>query len=66
MLTMVLVTADSGYFDVDTQTVLTRCYKSLLPTEDYINHVLSGVPDLYGELNNLVPRLETFFLLTRR
>lgn len=29
--------------------MLTRCYKSLIPTEDYINHVLSGVPDLYGK-----------------
>ncbi|GAA5825357.1 hypothetical protein JCM11251_006949 [Rhodosporidiobolus azoricus] len=38
----------SGWFDVDTKTVLTRCYKTLLPREDYVNDVLAGVPDLYG------------------
>ncbi|GAA5881187.1 hypothetical protein JCM16303_004835 [Sporobolomyces ruberrimus] len=38
----------SSWFDVDTLTVLTRCYKTLLPQEDYVNDVLSGVPDLYG------------------
>ncbi|GAA6064480.1 hypothetical protein JCM10212_000360 [Sporobolomyces blumeae] len=38
----------SSWFDVDTLTVLTRCYKTLLPREDYVNDVLSGVPDLYG------------------
>ncbi|GAA5839787.1 hypothetical protein JCM5353_003763 [Sporobolomyces roseus] len=38
----------SSWFDVDTLTVLTRCYKTLLPKEDYVNDVLSGVPDLYG------------------
>lgn len=48
---VVLARADTGYFDVDTQTVLTRCYKTLLPTEDYVNQVLSGVPDLYGRSN---------------
>lgn len=39
---------DTGYFDVDTVTVLTRCYKTLLPMEDYVADVLGGVPDLYG------------------
>lgn len=39
---------DTGYFDVDTMTVLTRCYKTLIPTEDYVSDVLGGVPDLYG------------------
>ncbi|GAA5937712.1 Yip5p [Sporobolomyces koalae] len=38
----------SSWFDVDTLTVLTRCYKTLIPKEDYVNDVLSGVPDLYG------------------
>ncbi|GAA6037417.1 hypothetical protein JCM8097_008560 [Rhodosporidiobolus ruineniae] len=38
----------SGWFDVDTITVLTRCYKTLLPREDYVTEVLAGVPDLYG------------------
>lgn len=40
--------SDTGWFDVDTLTVLTRCWKTLVPTEDYINDVLQGVPDLYG------------------
>ena len=44
-----LAATDSSWFDVDTLTVLTRCYKTLLPREDYVNEVLSGVPDLYGE-----------------
>ncbi|GAA5874504.1 hypothetical protein JCM1840_000799 [Sporobolomyces johnsonii] len=38
----------TGYFDVDTFTVLTRCYKTLVPREDYVAEVLAGVPDLYG------------------
>ncbi|BGP18212.1 hypothetical protein JCM10213_007840 [Rhodosporidiobolus nylandii] len=38
----------SGWFDVDTLTVLTRCYKTLIPREDYVADVLAGVPDLYG------------------
>lgn len=31
-------------------TVLTRCYKTLIPKEDYVADVLNGMPDLYGEL----------------
>ncbi|GAA5860631.1 hypothetical protein JCM3774_006234 [Rhodotorula dairenensis] len=38
----------SGWFDVDTVTVLTRCYKTLIPKEDYVADVLNGMPDLYG------------------
>ncbi|GAA5971506.1 hypothetical protein JCM8115_002785 [Rhodotorula mucilaginosa] len=38
----------SGWFDVDTMTVLTRCYKTLIPKEDYVADVLNGMPDLYG------------------
>lgn len=41
-------TVDTGYFDVDTMTVLTRCLKTLVPREDYVAEVLAGVPDLYG------------------
>lgn len=44
--------ADTRYFDVDTQTVLTRCWKTLVPREDYVAEVLSDVPDLYGELGH--------------
>ncbi|KAM0790213.1 hypothetical protein ACM66B_005527 [Microbotryomycetes sp. NB124-2] len=36
------------YFDVDTVTVLTRCWKTMVPLEDYVQEVLSDVPDLYG------------------
>ncbi|KAK4050181.1 hypothetical protein OIO90_005163 [Microbotryomycetes sp. JL221] len=36
------------YFDVDTSTVLTRCFKTMVPREDYVAEVLSDVPDLYG------------------
>ncbi|KAK4049860.1 hypothetical protein OIV83_003916 [Microbotryomycetes sp. JL201] len=36
------------YFDVDTVTVLTRCWKTMVPREDYVQQVLSDVPDLYG------------------
>ncbi|KAK4705173.1 protein YIPF1/2, partial [Phenoliferia sp. Uapishka_3] len=42
----------TGYFDVDTITVLTRCYKTLIPMEDYVAEVLAGVPDLYGALGS--------------
>ncbi|GJN92862.1 hypothetical protein Rhopal_005902-T1 [Rhodotorula paludigena] len=38
----------SGWFDVNTLTVLSRCYKTLIPKEDYIAEVLGGAPDLYG------------------
>lgn len=40
----------TAYFDVDTRTVLERCYKTLFPKEDYVNDVLAGVPDLYGSV----------------
>ncbi|BGP56866.1 hypothetical protein JCM8202_002924 [Rhodotorula sphaerocarpa] len=40
----------SGWFDVDTKTVLTRCYKTLIPKEDYVADVLNGMPDLYGPI----------------
>ncbi|GAA6050593.1 hypothetical protein JCM3770_001478 [Rhodotorula araucariae] len=38
----------SGWFDVNTAKVLQRCYKTLLPTGDYVGEVLEGAPDLYG------------------
>lgn len=41
--------ADSSWFDVNTAKVLERCYKTLLPREDYVGEVLEGAPDLYGE-----------------
>ena len=42
----------SGWFDVDTRTVLTRCWRTLVGPvlrENYIEEVLAGAPDLYGE-----------------
>ena len=39
-------------------TVLTRCYKTLIPKEDYVADVLNGMPDLYGEfLTDVLARL---------
>ncbi|KAG8754353.1 hypothetical protein FRC14_005160 [Serendipita sp. 396] len=36
------------YFDVDTQTVLKRCYHTMIPNKDYLTEHLSPSPDLYG------------------
>lgn len=36
------------YFDVETKTVLERCWKTMYPKEDYVEVVLAGQPDLYG------------------
>merc|ERR1711939_47528 len=41
----------SGWFDGDTRTVLTRCWRTLVGPvlrENYIEEVLAGAPDLYG------------------
>ncbi|GAA5907626.1 hypothetical protein JCM8208_000021 [Rhodotorula glutinis] len=38
----------SSWFDVNTAKVLERCYKTLIPKEDYVGEVLEGAPDLYG------------------
>lgn len=38
-------------------TVLTRCYKTLIPKEDYVADVLNGMPDLYGEFPLALVRL---------
>ncbi|TNY18113.1 hypothetical protein DMC30DRAFT_73439 [Rhodotorula diobovata] len=38
----------SAWFDVNTAKVLERCYRTLLPREDYVGEVLEGAPDLYG------------------
>lgn len=38
----------TAYFDVDTRTVLDRCWRTCWPREDYVEGVLGGVPDLYG------------------
>jgi len=40
--------AYSAWFDIDTMTVLERCWKTMYPIEDYVEVVLNGQPDLYG------------------
>ncbi|MBW0462400.1 hypothetical protein O181_002115 [Austropuccinia psidii MF-1] len=40
--------AYSPYFDVETKTVLERCWRTMYPKEDYVEVVLAGQPDLYG------------------
>lgn len=57
--------ADSGWFDVDTVTVLTRCYKTLIPKEDYVAEVLNGMPDLYGATDVHCARPRALLTLTR-
>jgi hypothetical protein len=51
------------YFDVDTQTVLKRCYTTLIPTEarTYISTHLNP-PDLYGPFWTLTTLIFTLFL----
>lgn len=36
------------YFDVDTQTVLERSWRTLYPKDDYLNVTVNNQPDLYG------------------
>jgi len=38
----------SPYFDVETKTVLERCWRTMYPKDDYVEVVLAGQPDLYG------------------
>ncbi|SDA01340.1 BZ3500_MvSof-1268-A1-R1_Chr10-1g02590 [Microbotryum saponariae] len=59
----------TGYFDVDTVTVLTRGARTFLPREDYVGEVLSGVPDLYGAFifatrEQVVPVARPFWIPT--
>ncbi|KAF5350435.1 hypothetical protein D9756_008660 [Leucocoprinus leucothites] len=51
------------YFDVDTQTVLKRCYTTLIPTKSrtYISTHLNP-PDLYGPFWTLTTLIFTLFL----
>jgi hypothetical protein len=51
------------YFDIDTQTVLKRCYTTLIPTEarTYISVHLNP-PDLYGPFWTLTTLIFTLFL----
>ncbi|KAG0145297.1 hypothetical protein CROQUDRAFT_658873 [Cronartium quercuum f. sp. fusiforme G11] len=42
------IDAYTQYFDVETKTVLERCWKTMYPKDDYVESVLAGRPDLYG------------------
>ncbi|KAH9463731.1 hypothetical protein MJO29_008028 [Puccinia striiformis f. sp. tritici] len=42
------IDAYSPYFDVETKTVLERCWRTMYPKDDYVEVVLAGQPDLYG------------------
>ncbi|KDQ18414.1 hypothetical protein BOTBODRAFT_171259 [Botryobasidium botryosum FD-172 SS1] len=52
------------YFDVDTKTVLSRCYHTLLPREDYINVTLESRPDLYGPFWTLTTVIFALFVFS--
>jgi protein YIPF1/2 len=52
-----------AYFDVDTQTVLKRCYSTLLPTSsNYLSTHLVPAADLYGPFWSLTTLIFTLFL----
>ncbi|KAF7967054.1 hypothetical protein HWV62_35983 [Athelia sp. TMB] len=52
-----------AYFDVDTTTVLKRCYSTILPTStDYITTHLTPNPDLYGPFWVLTTLIFTLYL----
>lgn len=44
------------YFDVDTQTVLMRCYAAMVPTSDFVADVCDSKPDMYGPFWTLTVR----------
>ncbi|KAJ7839027.1 Yip1-domain-containing protein [Mycena olivaceomarginata] len=50
------------YFDVDTKTVLRRCYGTLLPSADYLSTYLSTGADLYGPFWTLTTLIFALFL----
>ncbi|KII91702.1 hypothetical protein PLICRDRAFT_518156, partial [Plicaturopsis crispa FD-325 SS-3] len=51
------------YFDVDTKTVLKRCYSTLLPTSSsYLSTHLTPAADLYGPFWTLTTLIFTLFL----
>ncbi|KAG7095696.1 hypothetical protein E1B28_006410 [Marasmius oreades] len=50
------------YFDVDTKTVLRRCYSTLLPTSTNFFSTHLNPPDLYGPFWTLTTLIFTLFL----
>jgi len=50
------------YFDVDTQTVLKRCYSTLIPTASAYSTLLNPAADLYGPFWTLTTLIFTLFL----
>lgn len=55
-----------GYFDVDTSTVIKRCYTTMIPTiaKDYIADQLSPAPDLYGPFWTLTTVIFSLFVFS--
>jgi len=54
-----------SYFDIDTRTVLTRCYSTLLPFSQPFSHFIAShlnPPDLYGPFWALTTLVFTLFL----
>ncbi|KAG8959892.1 hypothetical protein FRC03_007336 [Tulasnella sp. 419] len=52
------------YFDVDTKTVLMRCYSTLLPKTDFIADVCDSKPDMYGPFWTLTTVIFFLFVTT--
>ncbi|KAI0786347.1 Yip1-domain-containing protein [Abortiporus biennis] len=53
------------YFDVDTKTVLRRCYSTLLPTSrTYLSSHLTPSPDLYGPFWTLTTLIFSLFVFS--
>jgi len=52
------------YFDVDTKTVLSRCYHSMIPREDYVSVILESRPDLYGPFWTLTTVIFALFVFS--
>ncbi|KAG8897262.1 hypothetical protein FRB99_008276 [Tulasnella sp. 403] len=52
------------YFDVDTKTVLLRCYAAIVPTSDFVNDVCDSKPDMYGPFWTLTTVIFFLFVTT--
>ncbi|KIO21863.1 hypothetical protein M407DRAFT_28574 [Tulasnella calospora MUT 4182] len=52
------------YFDVDTKTVLMRCYAALVPTNDFVADVCDSKPDMYGPFWTLTTVIFFLFVTT--
>ncbi|KAG9018028.1 hypothetical protein FRB90_012587 [Tulasnella sp. 427] len=52
------------FFDVDTKTVLMRCYAALVPTNDFVSDVCDSKPDMYGPFWTLTTVIFFLFVTT--